>query len=268
MQPENTRHGLVIEPPTGTDYVAGDGKLAGEVINPTGDWLPFAPVFEHQAPRFETNSCASHGTLTALEALHKFFYGEEINLSDRMVAKGSKTDPARGNSPQKVAQFIRDSWSVFDEEWSMEGVQTVAEYYKEFPDLFYSKADIIRGENKFGYEAVTNPTKLRLQEALTKGAVCMSVALMMDENGLYYKPTGWRDGHWVWLMKIKPNGNYLIFDSYEPAIKEIRADFVPEIAYRYVFNEEITDALTLLIRAIRQWLATLSTSIRGALGYA
>lgn len=248
-------HGLIIESPTETDYVAGDGKLAGEVINPTGDWTPFIPTFEHQAPGFETNSCASHGTLNALEILHKFFYGSEINLSDRMLAKGSGTNPARGNTPQAVAYWFRKNWSVLQEDWPMDGVRTAEEFYKELPDLLYSKASIVKDENVFGYEAINNPTKPRLQEALTKGAVCISVALLIDENGLYYKPTGWRDGHWLTLLKIKPNGNYLVFDSYDPSIKEIRADFVPEIAYRYVLNEEITDALTLLINAIKAWLA-------------
>lgn len=251
-------HGLLIEPPSATDYVSGDGRLAGEVIIPDGDWTPSIPKFEHQAPAYETNSCASHGTLNALEALHKFFYGEEQNLSDRMVAKGSGTDPNRGNTPQRVAQFIRDSWSVYDEQWSMKDAATVQEYYKPLPDLLYSNADLIRGDNKFGYEAITNPSKLKLQEALTKGTVCISVpAWAIDENGLYYRPQSWSDNHWVWLVRIKPNGNYLIFDSYDPALKELRADFVPQIAYRYVLNEEITDAITLLIRAIRSWLAKL-----------
>jgi hypothetical protein len=249
-------HGLLIEAPSPTDYVAGDGKLAGEVIIPDGDWTPFIPAFEHQAPAFETNSCASHGTLNALEALYKFFYGEEMNLADRMVATGSGTDPNRGNTPQRVAQFVRDSWSVYDEEWSMKDARTVQEYYKPFPDLLYSKADIIRGDNRLGYEAVTNPTKLRLHEALTKGAVCMSVpAWAIDDNGLYYRPQSWNDNHWVWLVRIKPNGNYVIMDSYDPALKELRADFIPQVAYRYVLNEEITDQITLLIRAIKAWLA-------------
>lgn len=251
-------HGLIIEPPSETDYVAGDGRLKGEAIVADGDWTPFIPKFEHQAPAYETNSCASHGTLNALEALHKFFYGEEQNLSDRMVAKGSGTDPARGNTPQKVAQFIRDSWSVFDDDWPMRDARNVQEYYKQFPDLLYSKADILRGDNEFGYHAITNPTKLRLQDELTKGAVCMSVAAWaIDENGLYYRPQGWSDNHWVWLVRIKPNGNYLVFDSYDPALKEIRADFTPAVAYGYRLNEEITDHITLLIRAIKAWLAKL-----------
>lgn len=254
-QPQNTRHGLIIEAPTGIDYVAGvNSKLSGEVINPTGDWLPYVPTFEHQAPTFESNACASFASLNAFEMLHKFIFGSELNLSDRMLAKNSGTNPRQGNTPQKVAQAFRDDWSALQEDWPMDGVQTVDEFYKELPDLLYSKAKIVREDNEWGYEAITNPIKSKLHEALTKGAVCMSVALLIDENGLYYKPTGWRDGHYVTLLNIRPNGNYTILDSYPPYIKEVRADFVPEIAYRYALDEELTDALTRLIRAIKSWL--------------
>lgn len=261
-QPESTKHGLLVEPPSETDYVAGDGRLTGEVINPDGDWLPYIPKFEHQAPLFETNGCASFGTWNATNILEKFFFGTETNTSDRMTVKGSGTDPNKGNTPQKVAQFIRDYWSVFEEEWPMEGVHSVEEYYKEFPDLFYAKAEIIKGDLKLGYEAITNPTKLKLQEALTKGAVCMSVALITDENGIYYKPSGWRDGHWTTLLNIRPNGNYTILDSYPPYIKEIRSDFIPEVAYRYTLNEQQVDwiitAIKKIIKQIQDYIATLS----------
>ena len=192
--------------------------------------------------------------------LHRAFYGEELNLSDRMVAKGSGTDPARGNTPQKVAEWFRKNWSALDEDWPMAGVKTVDEYYKEFPDILYSQAEVVRNNNKFGYEAITNPTKLKLKDALTKGAVCMSVALMIDENGLYYKPAGWRDGHWVTLVHIRPDGNYVILDSYSPYLKVVRADFIPEVAYRYTLNEEVVDGIIVgirdIIKKLAEWVAT------------
>lgn len=247
--------GLVIEPLVATDFVAGDGKLAGEVINPLGDWLPLIPQYEHQAPQFETNACASFGTLNAFEILHKFVFGEELNLSDRFLAKVSGTNPKIGNSPQKVALAFRKNWSALQEDWPMEGVQSADEFYKEPPDLVYSKATIVKGDNVWGYEAVTNPTKLKLKEALTKGAVCISVAAWTtDENGVYYKPQGFRDNHWTTLLNIRPDGNYTILDSYAPYIKIYRGDAIPEIAYRYTLDEELVDALTRLIRALRAWL--------------
>ncbi len=240
-----TGHGLIIEAPAvGRDYVAGGyTKLSGEVINPDGDWLPFAPKFEHQAPQFETSACASEGTTNAFEILHKFLFGEELNLSARMIAKGSGTDPLRGNTPQKVAEWFRKNWSVFEEFWPTEGVKTIEDYYQPLPPHLYIDASKIKGKNLFGYEAITNPTKLALKEALTKGTVCMSVSLIADDTGLYYKPLGWSDSHWVTLLNIRPNGNYTILDSYPPFIKEVRSDFVPQIAYRYALNEAAVDGI-------------------------
>lgn len=252
---EQRKFGLVIEPLAKTDFVQGDGKLAGEVINPEGDWLPWIPRFEHQAPRFETNSCATQATLNAFETLHRFIFGDEENLSDRFVAEGSGTNPKQGNSPQKVALFFRKNWSCYEEDYPMEGVQTVDEYYQPLPDLLYSQAEVARQSSTFSYEAITNPTKLKLQDSLTKGTVAMSAAAWAtDENGIYYKPQGWRDNHYVQLLQIKPNGNYLVFDSYDPSLKEYRGDAIPEIAYRYHLDEEIVDSLTKLIRIIKQWL--------------
>lgn len=254
-------YGLVIEELKPTDYLAGDGNLSGQVINPSGDWLPFIPFFEHQAPLFESNSCASQGTLNAVEMLNILIFGEEPNHSDRMLAKGSGTDPKKGNSPQKVAEFFRKNWSAYEEDWPMKGVQTSEEYYKDFPDLLYSKAEIVRGNNKFGYEAITNPTKLKLKEALTKGAVCISVrAWGQDENGLYYSPPTWTDNHYVTLLNIRPDGNYTILDSYSPYIKVVRGDHVPAIAYRYTLNEEAIDYITIAIKAIKDFLAKFTTS--------
>jgi hypothetical protein len=249
-------HGLIIEDLKPEDYVfGGESKLSGEVINPAGDWLPFIPTFEHQAPQYETNACASFGTMNAVEILSKFVFDFEPNHSDRMLAKGSGTDPAKGNSPQKVAEWFRKNWSALEEDWPMEGVKDVKEYYREFPDLLYSKAQILRGESTFGYEAITNPTKLKLKEALTKGTVCISVkAWAQDESGLYYSPPQWKDNHYVTLLNIRPDGNYTILDSYSPYIKIVRGDHIPAIAYRYILDEEVVDALTRLIQAFKRWL--------------
>lgn len=247
---EQRSYGLIIEPIVeGKDYVAGDGNLSGEVINPDADWSSFAPIHEHQAPQFETNSCATQATLNAFEALHRFMYGDEQNLSDRFVARESGTDPKRGNSPQKVAEFFRKFWSPFEQDWPMDGVNTSEEYYKPVPDLLYSKAKIVKGDEKFAYEAIPNPTNLKIKEALTKGAVSMSVAAWAtDENGVYYKPHGFRDNHYVWVRRIRPDGDYEVQDSYPPYIKQVRADHIPEIAYRYTLNEAAIDTIIVSIR--------------------
>ena len=262
--PQPRGHGLFIEPPKGTDYVAGDGNLGSEIINPTGNWEPFIIDWEHQAPRFETNACASFGWIDAVQALKKHFDGGQFNLSDRFLAKISGTDPKRGNSPQKVAQTFRENWSCLEEDWPMEGINTIEDYYKNPPDLLYSKAEIIKDEDEFGYHAITNPSLSKIKEELKRGAVCMSVALLLDEDGLWYRPQGWKDTHWVWVLKVNDNGTANIKDTYEPFKKTVRADFIPQVAYRGNINEKEIDGIIAAIRKIvMQLLAWTSKTVRG-----
>lgn len=254
MIPQPQGHGLILEALIDEDYrFGGTSKLKGEIINPTGDWLGHLPANEFQAPVFETNACTLFGTTNAIEVLTKFTFGTELNLSDRFGAKGAGVDPLRGLTPKKAADFLRKNWSVLEDTWPMAGVQTVEEYYKDIPSPLFDKALELKGQNLFGYEYVQPSTKL-LREALKRGPCGISVALLIDENGLYYKPQGWRDGHWTLLVKIRDNGNLVIFDSYPPYIKEIRADFVSEFAYRYELNEKLMSDIVLLIRAIWKYL--------------
>lgn len=252
QQPQG--HGLILEPLIDEDFCFGGySKLKGEIINPSGDWTGFLPAEEFQAPVFETNACTIFGTTNAIETLALFTFGENLNLSDRFGAKGAGVDPLRGLTPKKAADFLRKNWSVTESMWPMAGVQTVEEYYKEIPANLFDAALKLKGENVFGYEYVQPSTK-QLREALKMGPCGISVALLQDENGLWYKPQGWRDSHWTELVKINNNGNLVIFDSYPPYVKEIRADFVSEFSYRYALNEEVVSEMVRLIRLIRQYL--------------
>jgi hypothetical protein len=255
IEPQPDGHGLVIEPLKATDYVAGDGNLAGAIINPDGDWSHYIVDHEHQAPRFETNACASFGTIDALQALKKHFNSTVINLSDRFVAVTSETNPKVGNSPQKVAQAIRDNWSCLEEDWSMASATNAADYYKIIPSAIYAKAKTIKGNNVFTYHAIQNPTSAKIREELKRGAVCMSVAAWKsDSNGLYYKPQGWEDNHWVWVLSVNDEGHMKVKDTYEPFYKTVRADHLPAAAYRYNLNEDAVDGILVSLTNIAKWL--------------
>lgn len=251
---ENKNRGLILEPLAPEDFVfGGKTKLKGQVINPSGDWTPYAPEYEHQAPHFETSGCVSFGTLNCLEMLLRFHFKETLNLSDRFVVKGSGTDPHSGNQPKTVAQFIRDKWSVFEPEYPM--TETVEEYFSEIPKSLFELAKSRKIGKDFGYEYV-QPTIENLRNALTQGTVGMSVALLKDEDGKYYRPNGWRDSHWVSLLRINKNNECVILDQYEPFIKTIRADFVSEYAVRYGLNEREYSLVTQLLKALRNYLAS------------
>ncbi len=69
-------YGLQILPPKQTDYVLGGlTKLPKTVLQPTGQWDAFLPLPEFQyLNNFESMSCTSFGTTSALEILLKRIY--------------------------------------------------------------------------------------------------------------------------------------------------------------------------------------------------
>lgn len=241
-------YGLIIEPIQPEDFVLGSDrslstKFAGRTpINPSGDWRPFAPVGELQAPEYETNACASFGTLNALETLKRFVFKDEPNFSDRFVAKGSGTDPRRGNTPKAPAEFIRKNWSVFEFEYPSSAAKSVEDYYAELPQSLRTLAIGRGAEWDFGYEYV-NGNKQALRTALTFSPTGISVpAWFKDEaTGEYYRPQGAQDNHWVAALHMDEQGRITILDTYEPFIKVMRADFTPLVAIGYYLNRQVKE---------------------------
>lgn len=263
--------GLIFEPlKIGQDFVFGSSHSiltnfkSDIVLQSDGDWRYLAPEGEiqhHTEMRFDTQGCVSHGTLNALELLQRRVHGQTINYSDRFVVKGSGTDPSRGNSPQKVADFIRHNWSVFEPEWPREGVQTLQEYYADLPQGLVALAKKRLGSFKFGYEFV-NPGSGNLKEALKYSPICMSVGLSgVDKDGFWYRNEGVPDGHWLTLLHIDEDGVYTILDSYKPYIKRLRNDFESKFAYRYYLDIEQMTLMTRLISLLKDIIYKLQYGI-------
>ena len=53
-----------------------------------------------------------------------------------------------------------------------------------------------------------------LKEALRYSPVAVSVALMPDAEGRYYRPDGWQDTHWAMLKGYYENGDWKLYDTY------------------------------------------------------
>ena len=234
-------YGLILEEQTEDDFVFGafnalDTKFAGRtVLQENGDWHEYLPMNEKQAPLFETQACVSFGTLNAIEILKKRLFLNDDNLSDRFVAKASGTNPTSGNSPKKVADTIKKQWSVFEKEHPMDGVTSVEEFYKEIPERLKTLALGRGAEYEFGYEIV-QPKDAR--EALKYSPLCMSVhAWVKGDDGVYYKPEGAQETHWVAVWAIQPNGDYLIQDTYEPFTKQYRG--TPSMLMGYYLKKQV-----------------------------
>lgn len=254
-------HGFLFEGYDDKDYLRGvNSELKGESIVDDGDWRRYRPAAEPQAPVFETNGCQHFATWEALEMWWGLIFGEEMNQSDRfsiaLAFSMGVFDPARGGTPKSAIDNIRKNWSVREDLYPTIGAATKDEYYKKPPQslIELAKNDLKQIGHVIGYEYITNPTIPKIKEALKSGTVCFSNALMPTGDGLYYKPDGWRDVHWMVALAVEGDtliggDTYKDFDDYE---KPIRGDFVPEVAMKYEMNKELAFSLKRFIDEIKK----------------
>lgn len=229
MSEKIKNHGLIVPKietrEEGAEHLFGAiKKLRGVVINPTGKWAKYLPQGELQNKGdFEPNACVSFGMNHAKQTLYKFVTGKDNNDSDRALAIGSDTDPARGNDPHKVAEYARAKLGFVREELLPfnDAVKTLASFYSPKPltkDLI-QEGNLFFKEYEFYHEWVFTsgtPESKRdlLKDALTKGTVCVSVRAW-EHNGKYYtKKVGAPDSHWVQLVEYDDDGCPIVFDSY------------------------------------------------------
>jgi hypothetical protein len=232
-------------------------KFGALLLQTNIDWREFLfnGIYSHQAPGFETNSCVSHGTANALELLRRRQYGYDQDLSDRFIAKGSGTDPSRGNTPKTVAEFVRKNFTVFEQEWATLDATSVEDFYRDIPQNLKTLATARGAEWDFAYEYVPL-TLTALREALKYSPLGISVPAWFQKDGEYYRPDGVPDSHWVCLMHIDDLGRMYILDSYDPTTKIMSAGFMPQVAMKYHLNRQVVnqDWFTAFLTWIHSWI--------------
>lgn len=240
-QPEN--RGLLTEPIVfGKDGVFGSAtSYAGKhVVRPDGQWDTVE--YERQSSGdFDTFSCVSFGLNNQEELYMLNRYGIKKNHSDRALARMSDTQP-NGNTPQKVYEARRKKGFLFENEWPWPfDVKEWSVYMMEIPRNLIILAIGYSAEWRFWHDYVPmNPVSIK--EALKYSPVAVSVALMPDENGVYYKPVGWRDTHFAVLRGYYDNGDWKLLDTYLPYEKRVRSNTIFEVGkvieiQRQIINE-------------------------------
>jgi hypothetical protein len=233
--------GLIIPPYEPEDYLGGssqslEAKYGTTSVNPSGDWSRYAPSTEDQdTSDGDTWACCSFGTSNAVEMLARLRFQEAMNLSDRFLAKISGTTVGQGNSPKTVADTLRHGWSVNEPEWP--DVNTKEEYYAEIPANLKTLAVARGAEFEFGYQYITN-TPASIKEALKSSPVCVAVTAWVEQNGVYVRGP-FQENHWTTIIKVLENGNYKVFDSFYPFIKEVSPEACKSIAMSYYLNRQI-----------------------------
>jgi len=235
-------YGLQVKPAQPDHWKMGEGKAsrrfgAGD-LKPDGDWSDFDPKKELQRRNgFETMNCSNFGTSNALLALAKFLKFDDFvkNSSERYTGVMTGTTPS-GNDPHDVIEIIRTVSGLIEEDnlpWKDE--DTWSEYYAPKP---MDQERMNLGESllrKFviGQEWVITPgsgltptqKRERLQAALRRGTVAVSVRAWEKTGNVYTKQPGAQDTHWVWLPRYDKDGYPRIRDQYDPFDKKLAQDY-------------------------------------------
>jgi hypothetical protein len=190
----------LIEGRRDTDYVGG--TLPYEVRNESGDWRPYLVKEERQySDNTDTMACVSFSANNALEIQHKFLTGEEVNFSDRFLAKMSGTTH-QGNWQYIVADTIRKYGLVTEDQWPTLANYTWDSYYASIPQEVINKAQKL--DAAYEWE-VTTPQALK--DHLKHAPLQITIPAP-------------HPNHAVVLVAIEGNTAYY-FDTYPPYLKTI-----------------------------------------------
>ena len=128
------------------DYLAG--TLPYKVNNPSGDWTPYIPLGENQYSNMtDSMACVSFSFLNVLETTIKFLTGQEVDFSDRFLAKVSNTT-IHGNTLGIVADAFRKYGCPLEADYPKPISFTWDEFYTDIPTEVFNK--VLRYD--IGYE--------------------------------------------------------------------------------------------------------------------
>lgn len=239
-----TNHGLILEAPRPEDFIFGDGALGDAPIMPDGQWDGWIPLQDEiqNLNGIEPYACASFGTLNCIETLIRQEFGTTENYSDRFLATATGTAAQKGNSPQTIANFLKSKGCVEEKDYPFNGtIDTFEKFYASIPQRLYTLALQFPAEFDFGYSYVPSDYD-SLMRALTFSPLGFSVtAWHQDSDGLYYRPAGFTDGHWVECYGYVRNNYWKIYDSYDQTHKKVKWDSLPMQACRYTLHRQIVN---------------------------
>lgn len=208
------------------DYIAGASPIPFEERVPSGDWKPYLPPGERQFSRnVDTMACVSFSAHNCIEMQMKF-YGKEVNLSDRFLAKQSGTTKM-GNFLYLVGDTLRKQGGVPEEYWPAPKDFTWDSYYAEIPINIKMEGYKLLDSWDIKYEWLPDVKKETLKQHLKQSPIQVVIP-----------------GHAVTLITSTDQVD-TYFDHYEPYQKEYTSPFQAALKYvvtprtKNMSNEEV-----------------------------
>lgn len=273
LKMENLKNYGFKEPKiTETHYVEGDGRLLGaSILNPSGDFEEWLPIYEPQAEKFETFGCTIWGLQNQTECLHKFLYGDEPNYDERYNYNLAKIVPP-GADPQ-------DSYESGRKFGFTQGLLPMTDTLEEFKtprpmtDRFKEEGKKWKNLYSFDHDWVLTgePEPEKLRTELKKCPLGVSVTAWIEKDGVYVD-NGEPNTHWVVLYKMDSEF-YYIFDSYDHSkkklpIKEHKINYAKRIVlFKRSPEEQLKNAqlsfISILLSYVRKLLSSANQIVAG-----
>lgn len=239
--------GLILKNPRPQDWRFGSiSAIADKIIVSDGQWLRFAPTHEKQLSRhFDTMACVTFSALNCLEMLWKQQYGDEMNWSDRYIAKLSDTT-RRGNWLYRVADTIRSFGLIPESNYPYPRTQDGFDwddYYVDISDDLKNLGKVFLNKVEVNYEWVNisniEDRKKALQRSPLQVTGLYASMQNADENGIIQN-RDYRSNHAFVLVGYDDLRYWYILDTYNNQIKKIAWDYNLDMhAIRYSITKKI-----------------------------
>lgn len=231
------------------------------VIEPTGQYLDFAPMAEMQSgSQGDKMDCVSESSTNVQKVLFERLFNVKDRHSVRFLAKMSGTT-RNGNSLYSVALTARNKGFAFEMDWPRNCDMTWDEYYAEIPNDVISKAADNISNYELNYEMVATDPK-SLMAALQYGPLqVIGYAWQQQQNGLY-NDFGNQPNHAFVLAGYSQNGSvnvingismwvpdyWIAYDSYPANFDENDtnpADYIKHLAGDFHFGDAMLYSIRL-----------------------
>jgi hypothetical protein len=204
---------------SGTKGLWAAGKIPFEERNPSGDWRPYLVTEEHQySHNVDSMACVSFSCDNDLEIQNKFLTAQEVNFSDRFLAKMSGTTH-QGNYLDKVADTVRTIGLVTEDVWPANDDYTWDSYYSDIPQDVINQ--VIRPD--IAFEGIP-PDQGSLLHHLKQSPIQITIPLPYPN-------------HAVVLVAMDGQDCYY-FDTYSPYLKTINVSKI-SYALKIVLNQGV-----------------------------
>src|ERR1035437_3774405 len=257
-----------------TDYLFGSQQIVGNILRSDKDWRGYTPLGELQKRNgVESFACYVEASQHAISTILDEQYGVlDSNFSSRfndIYAGGTIS----GGDPLKAAQSFRDNGLIPETSLPFSPEINTWEKFKSFTNadmnecIREGKDWLTKWDTKYDIvvkrEYDLAQKYVLLKDALHYSPIAVSIYGQVDEQGNYVpKPQGVSDTHLVELVYIDDNNIPTIFDTYEPFVKQLPANYNFDFGVRWTVEKAVTPAqigiFMQILQKLSQWLGIIA----------